>query len=130
MVTPTAAYKGALYIGSNEIKGVTNVKLTDKDNTVDITALDDASRVKFPTIQDWSLSFDLVAVDRTDTGQSALFAAKSGQTKSLFKLTLDASGTHYYSGYGYVESIDISASADDVIKASVSIVPAGELTYT
>jgi len=129
MVTPTAAYKGALYISSTEIKGVTNVRLTDKDNTVDITALDDTARIKFPTIQDWSLSFDLVAVDRTDSGQLALFNAKANQTKSTFKLTLDASGTHYYSGDGYVESIDISASADDVIKASVSVVPAGSLTY-
>lgn len=129
MVTPTASYLGALKIGSTEIKGVANVRLSDKMNSVDITALDDQSRVKYPTIQDWTLTFDLVALDLTDSGQQALITAKANRTKSTFKLELDSSGTHYYSGDGYVESIDISAGADDVIKASVSVIPAGALTY-
>lgn len=130
MVSPVAGYTAKVYIGATEIGGVTNVRLSDKNKMVEITALSDTARKSYPTIQDWTLSFDLVALDLTDAGQTALITAKNNKSTSTFKVTLNGSGTHYYSGSGYVESIDISIGADDVIKASVSIQPAGAMTYT
>ncbi|MBT0160585.1 hypothetical protein G4O51_11455 [Candidatus Bathyarchaeota archaeon A05DMB-2] len=125
---PTAGYLGKIMIGSDTIGNTANVRLTNKKNMVDVTSLQDSAVKNFPTIQEWSLSFDLTAFDLSDSGQSALMSALTNNTKSTFKVYVDS--THYYSGDGYVESVDINVDAKDVVKASVTISPAGAMTYT
>lgn len=125
---PTAGYLGKIMIGSDTIGNTANVRLTNKKNMVDVTSLQDSAVKNFPTIQEWSLSFDLTAFDLSDSGQSALMSALTNNTKSTFNVYVDS--THYYSGDGYVESVDINVDAKDVVKASVTISPAGAMTYT
>lgn len=125
---PTAGYLGKIMIGSDTIGNTANVRLTNKKNMVDVTSLQDSAVKNFPTIQEWSLSFDLTAFDLSDSGQSALMSALTNNTKSTFNVYVDS--THYYSGDGYVEGVDINVDAKDVVKASVTISPAGAMIYT
>lgn len=130
MVTPTPGVNVRVKIGSTLIRGAANVKLSDKFNMVDITDYGSAARVRFPTLEEWTLTFDLVSLDFTDDGQAALWSAYRSSTLSTFKIELDPSGTHYFSGNGYIESIDITPNVDDVVRASVTIQSAGALSYT
>ncbi len=129
-VNPVAGYLAKIYMDSTEITSAANVRLSDKQNMVEITALGDSARKRYPTIQEWTLSFDLTAFDPTDSSHAALIAAKTDRTSATWKITLDSSGTHYYSGSGFIESIDITIGADDVIKASVSVQSNGAMTFT
>lgn len=129
VLNPIKGYGASLKVGtdSTEVAGVSNVKLTNKRNMEDITALGDSAVKRYPTIQEWSLTFDLVAFDPTDTGQGVIKTAfESGSSLSI-KVYLDS--THYYYGDGFVESMDISIDPKGVIKASVSVQSNGALTY-
>lgn len=130
MPTPIPGTVTSLKLGPTTINGATNVRISDKMNLVEITALGDAARRRYPTIQEWSITFDIPAVDFSDTSHVALFNAYYDKTVGTWRVNLNQAGTVYYSGDGYIESIDTTVNADDVVKASVTIQSSGALSLT
>lgn len=129
-ITPIVATGVTVQIGGVAIDGIANVKFVDKNTMKDITKLGDTAKKNFPTIQEWQLSFDFVAILKSDAGQVALRAAKSAKTKPAFIVTFE-SGFYYTCEGGYVESLDFNAAgADDIIKGSCSISQYGTAILT
>jgi len=119
-ITPVLATAGSVYIDGTKIEGMFNVKFGDKNIMKDITSLGDLAKKNYPTIQDWSLSFDL-KLSKEDAGQIKLRASKSAKTKLVY-LVYIAADMYYTCTGGYVESIDSDLSgAEEIVKQSVTI---------
>jgi len=128
-LTPILATTGSVYVDGTIIGGTKNVKFGDKNVMKDITSLGDLAKKNYPTIQDWSLSFDLF-VQKSDAGQIKLRASKSAKTKLVYLVYL-ATDIYYTCAGGYVESFDFSlGSAEDLTECSVSISSADVATLT
>lgn len=204
-VTPKAVYNTSLKIGTSAadhvVPGVTNLKVTDKFNLVDITSQGDQFTRRFPTIEDWNLNAELIlgmmdnggvaytndpasgsdvelqvastagfvvgetvdvsssagieeatiTVVHTDShitvntlglnhtvvtpkiyrnpAQTIAHTAWRAGTVVYVKVNMDQTGTHYYSGTGYVESMDKTFDPSGIVKATLVIQPASVLTY-
>ena len=128
-ITPILATSGSIYIDGTQIGGVSNVKFGDKNIMKDITVLGDLAKKNYPTIQDWSLTFDMKTL-RTDAGQIKLRASKSAKTNLVYLVYINSS-MYYTSTGGFVESIDYTlGSAEDISESSVSIASFGVATLT
>lgn len=128
-ITPILATSGSVYIDGTQIGGVSNVKFGDKNIMKDITVLGDLAKKNYPTIQDWSLTFDMKTL-RTDAGQIKLRASKSAKTNLVYIVYINSS-MYYTSTGGFVESIDYNlGSAEDISECSVSIASFGVATLT
>lgn len=127
-LAPKAATLGSVKINNIIIGGTSSVKFGDKTNMKEVTSLGDTAKMQFPTIQEWSLSFDII-YDAADSGQTALFASKTNKTNLPYKVYV--TDVKYYScAGGYVESIEFSMDASDVSKASVTIASHDTATFT
>lgn len=128
-IVPILATSGMVKIDGTVIGGTSSVKFGDKNVMKDITCLGDTAKKNAPTIQDWSLSFD-IKVLKTDAGQVKLRASKSAKTKYVY-LVYIASDMYYTCEGGYVENLEYSlAGADDHSKASVTIASYGTAILT
>jgi hypothetical protein len=112
---------------SSTIGGATNFRLTNGPSLVDITSLGDLAVARYPTIKDWSVTFDLV-YDVTDAGQAKLVADL--YTPASHELIVNIPGSHHLTGSGWVESFDYTFDPKEVIRASVSIKGTGVLVYS
>lgn len=119
-IVPILATDGDVFIDGTAIGGLSNVKFGDKNVMKDITSLGDTAKKNFPTIQDWSLSFDAKTL-KSDAGQVKLRASKSAKTRLVY-LVYIASDMYYTCAGGYVESIDYDLSgAEELSKFSCTI---------
>ena len=128
-ITPILATSGSVHIDGTQIGGVSNVKFGDKNIMKDITVLGDLAKKNYPTIQEWSLSFDMKTL-RTDPGQIKLRASKSAKTNLVYIIYINGS-MYYTSEGGFVEGIDYNlAGAEDISDSSVTISSYGTATLT
>jgi hypothetical protein len=126
MVTPSAVSAITMSWNSHTIGGSSNVKLANGPSLVDVTTIGLAYLARFPTIKDWSVSFDLV-YDITDAGQADLVADNFTPAARTFIVNLP--GSHTLTGTGYVESVNYTFDPKEVIRCSVSIKGNSLLVY-
>ena len=111
-----------------KITNTTNWTLSIPGNLEDITVHSDEWMHRVTGIKDWSGSIDFV-IDLTTaqtTVQNLLLRTTPAQATFSFYLN-DSS---FYSGPGWVESIDLSAPADGLEEGTFNIVGEGTLTAT
>lgn len=129
VLAPTGATAGSIKINNSTIiGGVSSAKFGDKTQMKEVTSLGDSAKMQFPTIQEWSLTFD-ITYDATDAGQTALFASKANKTNLPYRVYV-TDVKYYACAGGYVESIDFTLDGADVTKASVTIASHDTATFT
>ena len=112
---------------STTVNGTYNVRITNGPTLVDVTELGDNYVNRFPTIKDWSMSFDMV-YDPTDTGQGKLVTDLYTPARKQIVFTIG--GGHALTGYGYVESFNYTFDPKEVVRVSVTIRGDGVLGYS
>jgi hypothetical protein len=115
-------------IDGTEIIGISNVKFGDKNVMKDITVLGDLAKKNAPTIQDWSLSFDMI-VQKSDAGQVKVRASKSAKTPLVYVVYV-STDMYYTCTNGYVETLDYSLAGEEFTKCSVTISASGLAVFT
>jgi hypothetical protein len=108
------------------VNGTSNVRITNGPTLVDVTELGDNFVNRFPTIRDWSLTFDMV-YDATDTGQGKLIVDLYTPARKVIIFTIG--GGHTLTGTGYVESFNYTFDPKEVVRASVTIKGDSLLVY-
>jgi hypothetical protein len=127
VLAPTAVTSNvSLSTGAGAILGATNVKLLSGPTRVDITSLGDDAVKRYPTIKDWSLTFDVV-YDHNDTGQADIITKT--YTPASATWTIGLSGGHTLAGIGYIESLNYSFDPKEVIRVSVTVKGSGVMAY-
>jgi hypothetical protein len=127
MVTPAAVNSSiTMTWNTNTILGASNVRLQNGPSLVDVSAIGLPYLARYPTIKDWSVSFDLV-YDIADAGQLALNTDLYAPAIRAFVVSLPGSKT--LTGNGYVESFQYSFDPKEVIRVSVTIKGSGVLTF-
>ena len=112
---------------SQTVGGATNLRLTNGPSLVDITSIGNTYVARYPTIKDWSVTFDLV-YDATDVGQAQLIADL--YTPALHVLVVNIPTGAHLTGQAYVESFDYTFDPKEVIRVSVSIKGSGLLVLS
>ena len=112
---------------SQTVGGATNLRLTNGPSLVDVTSIGNAYVARYPTIKDWSVTFDLV-YDATDVGQAQLIADL--YTPAAHALVINIPTSAHLTGTGYVESFDYTFDPKEVIRVSVSIKGSGVLVLS
>ena len=112
---------------TSAVGGTYNVRITNGPTLVDVTELGDNFVNRFPTIKDWSMSFDMV-YDPTDTGQGKLIVDLYTPARKQIVFTIG--GGHTLTGYGYVESFNYTFDPKEVVRVSVTIRGDGVLGYS
>jgi hypothetical protein len=129
VTTPILATTGKVMIDGTEIIGISNVKFGDKNVMKDVTVLGDLAKKNSPTIQDWSLTFDMIA-QKSDAGQVKVRASKSAKTSKVYVVYISAD-MYYTCEGGYVETLDNTlGGAEELTKTSVTISSNGVATFT
>lgn len=127
MVTPAAVSGNVTFTwNSSTVGGASNLRLTNGPTLVDVTSIGNTYFARYPTIKDWSVTFDLV-YDITDAGQAAL--STDLYTPASRNLVINLPGAHTLTGAGYIESFDYSFDPKEVIRVSVSIKGTGLMSY-
>src|SRR5512137_1457490 len=100
------------------VNGTSNVKITNGPSLVDVTELGDNYVNRFPTIRDWSISFDMV-YDVTDAGQTKLVTDL--YTPARKQVVFAIGDTHSLTGYAYIESFNYTFDPKEVVRISVTM---------
>jgi hypothetical protein len=100
------------------VNGTSNVKFTNGPSLVDVTELGDNFVNRFPTIRDWSMSFDMV-YDYTDAGQIKIITDNFTPARKQVVFTIG--GGHTLTGYCYIESVNLTFDPKEVVRASVTM---------
>ena len=108
------------------VNGSSNVKITNGPSLVDVTELGDNFVNRFPTIRDWSMTFDIV-YDATDAGQAKLITDTYSPARK--QMVFSIPGGHTLTGYCYIESLAYTFDPKEVVRASVSIKGDSLLVY-
>ena len=130
VVAATPVYNTKWQVNGSTVGLCTSLKVPDKYTLIDITSQGDAFTRRFPTIEDWSISADVVMDIVNDVAQAAIHTAWKAKTTIVCVINMDATGTHYYTGTGYVESFDKTFDPSGVTKASIVIQCNSALVYT
>lgn len=125
-LAPTAVSTVTFTWNSATVGGASNLRVTNGPTLVDITSIGDGYFARYPTIKDWTVSFDLV-YDIADLGQIQLSGDLYTPTKHTLVINLPGSNT--LTGDGYVESFDYSFDPKEVVRASVTIKGSGVLAF-
>ena len=112
---------------STTVNGTSNVRITNGPSLVDVTELGDNYVNRFPTIRDWSMSFDMV-YDATDAGQAKLIVDLYTPARKQVVFTIG--DTHTLTGYVYIESVNYTFDPKEVIRASVTMKGDSLLSYS
>lgn len=108
------------------VNGTSNVRITNGPSLVDVTELGDNFVNRFPTIRDWSMSFDMV-YDATDSGQGKLITDLYTPARKQVVFTIG--GGHTLTGYVYIESVNYTFDPKEVVRASVTMKGDSLLVY-
>jgi predicted secreted protein len=112
--------------GTNIVGEVRSYSLEHTSDTVEDTAMGDASRTHVATLKSFSGSLDVFWDDSDTNGQGAFVV---GNTVEINLYPAGASDT-YYSGSAIVTGVSRSASFDGMVEASLSVQGTGDLTTT
>ena len=127
-LVPEAVSGVTITWNSQTIGGASNLRLTNGPTLVDVTSIGNTYFARYPTIFDWTVSFDLV-YDITDAGQAALSADLYTPALHALVITMPDAGHATLTGSGYVESFDYNFDPKEVIRASVTIKGSSLLVY-
>lgn len=127
--TEVRCASGEYYPTTKDIAGANGAKLTAKYETVDVTKFGDAARVRYPSLQDWSMSVDtIVLFDEAEGEFTELKNIRALHKKRFAALMfLDAVDDVRFEGYCYLESDDFDIKVGDVYRQAISLVGAGPL---
>lgn len=125
MATHTGS-EGTVKVGSNAIAEIRSYSISEVSDTVEDTALGDTARTYISTLTSFSGSLD-VFWDETDTNGQVALSVGSTATLNVYPEG-DSSGDNYYTGSIIVTGVDITASFDGMIEASISFQGNGALT--
>lgn len=126
--TPTAVGGASSWTyDATAVNGTSNVRITNGPSLVDVTELGDTFVNRFPTIKDWSMSFDMV-YDHNDAGQAKLIADTYTPASKQIVFTI-GTGVHTLTGTGIIESFNYTFDPKEVIRISVTIKGDGVLVY-
>lgn len=120
----------------NKLMHSQNVSISLNADTIDVSTKDSAGyRELLGGQKSFSLSADgLMDFNSTgtDTEVDELFDQWDGRTAVTFTFTLatTASGDYFYTGSGFITSIEVSGGTEDAPTYSVSIEGTGALTQT
>jgi hypothetical protein len=124
-LAPTAVSTLSFTWNAQTVGGASNLRVTNGPTLVDITSIGDGFMARYPTIKDWTVSFDLV-YDIADVGQAQIVADL--YTPAKHQIVITVPGGHL-TGSGYVETIDYSFDPKEVARASVTIKGSSLLVY-
>jgi hypothetical protein len=127
-VTPLAVGAAASWTyDTTAVGGTYNVRITNGPSLVDVTELGDNYVNRFPTIRDWSMTFDMV-YDAGDVGQAKLITDLYTPARKQVVFTIP--GPKYLTGYVYVESFNYTFDPKEVVRVSVTMKGDGLLGYS
>ena len=112
--------------GTNIVGEVRSYSLEHTSDTVEDTAMGDASRTHIATLKSFSGSLDVFWDDEDTNGQGAFVV---GNTIEINLYPAGVSDT-YYSGNAIVTGVSRTGSFDGMVEASLSIQGTGDLTTT
>lgn len=121
-----------LYVGGTKVYHTTSHSLSFSMDTRDATTKDSGGwRDLLEATKSWSMSGDgLVALDAT-YGFSDLFAVLTARTAVVVKFSTETAGDTYYTGNGYLTSLDMDSPTEDNSSFSFTFEGTGALTeYT
>ncbi len=98
-LAPSAVSGSSFTFNSQTVGGATNLRVTNGPTLVDITSVGDAYFARYPTINDWTVTFDLV-YDSTDVGQAEIISAT--YTPAAEEIVITVISGHTLTGTGYV----------------------------
>jgi predicted secreted protein len=112
--------------GTNIVGEVKSYSLEHTSDTVEDTAMGDASRTHIATLKSFSGSLDVFWDDSDTNGQGAFVV---GNTIELNLYPAGVSDT-YYSGQAIVTGVSRTGSFDGMVEASLSVQGTGDLDTT
>ena len=125
MANHTSA-SGIIKVGGVAVAELRTMSLSANAEIIDATLLTSASKVNKSGTKSYTGSCE-VFWDETDTsGQGALVEGASVTILSLFEG--DTSGDYSYSLSAIVDSLEVSASVDGMVEASMSWTGTGDIT--
>ncbi|MCL2797025.1 MAG: hypothetical protein FWD58_03100 [Firmicutes bacterium] len=107
--------------------------IDDSAEIIETTKIGEVHKDAFAGMQNWSASADGAIVFNGNDAQAALFMAKQAGLKIKLQFFLDDKSnvtngkSTYFSGYGYIESLSVSLSAEDKGNISIGIKGTGKL---
>lgn len=121
----TAASGGPTYTAINNIKTFSG--FDGASSEIDVTNLSSSAKEYRLGLEDngqFSIELDR---DFSDAGQTALLAARDGQSGKSFKLILSNGENAIFTGY--VKKFSMAGGVDQVVKGSVDIRISGAVTW-
>lgn len=126
-ITPLAvAGNVSLTFDGSIVGGADGLKLSNGPTLVEVSELGNNFVGRFPTIRDYSLSFDLT-YDPTDAGQAKIITATYAPAAKTVSIALP--GGHSLSGSVLIESLAYNFDSKEVVKVSVSCKGTSLLVY-
>ena len=119
---------GAIKIGEKVIAHMNSFDLTLSTEIAEAISFGNIWKEKVPTILDWSATADGSADFSTTSGQGDLMTAfLDGQEVTLH---LALNDTTYFEGMAFIESLDVSSTADGLAEVSVSFAGSNAVVLT
>jgi len=117
---------GVIKIGSAAVAEVRSYSIDETMDTLEDTAMGDASRTFKASLKSFSGSADVFFDDTDSSGQGALTVGSTGSISVLMEG--DTSGDHSLIGSILVTGRTISGSFDGMVEASITFQGTGALT--
>lgn len=114
--------------GGTTIGYISGCTLSLSKDIIEILAFGMTYKEKVPAVKDWTLSMDGTAAFATGGSQKQLLDAFENGTKLTFNMYLN--DTTYFSGSGYVSSLEMEAAPDDKISLSGEVAGSGGVVLT
>ena len=125
---PFTGLTAKVTMGENTIGYISGCTLSLSKEIIEILAFGMQYKEKVPAVKDWTLSIDgTAAFDSTGSQKKFLDAFESGESAE-FKMYLDE--TTYFTGTGYVSSLELEAAPDDKISISGEVAGSGGVVAT
>ena len=117
---------GIIKVGGTAVAELRTMSLSANSEVIDATLLTSSSKVNKAGTKSYSGSCEVFWDESDTSGQGALVEGASVTILSLFEG--DTSGDYSYSLTAIVDSLEVSASVDGMVEASMSWTGTGDIT--